>query len=923
MFVKRQRRQDLRLQLLALYLLFVVPILILVLIFYISASRRLSDDVVTADLSLARAIALETDDLLLKSKAAVETFAQMPAVVQANPQGMEQLFLAGSAARQDINLFYRLSADGTMLYHYPTLNLRSTVGQDFSFRDYFQQAKLTQEPVFSKGRVSPTTGRPVVTSVMPVFKQGRFAGVVATNLALERLTETVRRIGLKLPQNNGLSIILVDSTGQVLAHSEPAQLLQDVSETLPGIQEVLSSREGSLTAKDPWGVEWLYTYTPIPSAGWGVMVQRPTRLAFASLDSFQRGLVIALVLFGLGAVFFWVVLSRLVISPLEKLTRYGDGVGHETVEAELDREAILPISQRKDQIGGLTRTLLRAERSIRSRLVELTTLNKTSAAVTSTLDTEQVINTILDEVRRLLQVRQCALLVMSETGQYLEVWASRGLSQNYPSKVELTADFQKLPAYQAMTTTQPIQIPNVAENSDFAPLLPHAQTEGYRSLLVIPLTAPHVPPAALAIYRSDIHHFDTQEIDLVAGFANHAALALEHATLFSLTDAELQKRVQFLSALNRVGHSVSQSLVMDDILGNAIDAVFEVMPTDACWIYLQRETEQFLRLRAQRGFANDLSEQARGQQIEPGQGLTGQVAQTGLPQLLDESLLHPSQWPDDSIIALGQWQSLVAVPLQAKDAIIGVVGMASHSKNSFTAAEVDLLQAIGDQIVIAVVNARLYRRSRDAATLEERNRVAREIHDTLAQGFTGILIQLQAAERLSLKRPEQALHSLQEARELARDSLQEARRSVLNLRPTVLENLTLDQAITQHLQRFETAGGLKTNFLLDGYPSPLTPETEQNLYRITQEALTNAGRYAEATQVTVNLTFAPKQVTLTITDDGVGLNGHNGQQPHRNGNQNEGFGLRGIRERVEIMHGQLTFTTPANGGTKIQVVVPK
>ncbi len=916
MTVKNRVRRDLRLQLLALYLLFVIPIFVLVLFFYKSASQRLGADVSAADLSLARAIALETDDMLLKAKAGVETFAQMPAVIKVDLTGMEKVFAAGSAARQDINLFYRLSSEGIMLYHYPP-RPRSTVGQDFSFRDYFQLARSTHEHVFSKGRISPTTNRPVVTTVMPVFQAGRFNGVVAVNLELERLTETVRRIGLKLPHNTDLKIILVDSTGRVLAHSEPDKLLEDVSDTLPGIQEVLSSREGSLTAKDPWGVEWLYSYTPVPSAGWGVIVQQSTRLAFASLDSFQRGLFLALMLFTLGAIFFWTILSRRLIAPLEKITRYGEGVGQETVEAELGRESILPLSQRDDQIGGLTRTLLRAERDIRSRITELTTLNKTSATVASTLDTEQVINTILDEIRRLLHVRQCALLVMNENSQRMEVWVSRGLSPNYPARIKSTPDFQKLPAYQAIITGRPVQVPDIETNTDFLPLLPQAREEGYRSVLVIPLVATHVSPAALAIYRADIHHFDKQEIDLAASFANHAVLALEHATLFSLTDAELQKRVQFLSALNRVGHTVSQSLLMDDILGNAMAAVFEVMPVDACWIYLQREAEQFLRLRAQRGFSDNLIEQISSQWVESGQGLTGQVAQSGSPYLLDETQLQHDQWADDPIIKLGHWQSLVAVPLQAKDIIIGVLGIAAHNKNVFTGVEVDLLQAIGDQIAIAALNARLYRRSHELATLEERNRVAREIHDTLAQGFTGILIQLQAAERLSLKRPQQALQSLQEARELARESLQEARRSVLNLRPTLLENLTLDQAIAQQLQRFETEGGVKTNFILEGYPSPLLPETEQNLYRITQEALTNVGRHAQATEVIVTLMFQPKKVTLTIADDGIGHNGHN------RGQHKKGFGLIGIRERVDLLQGQIVFGSSSSGGAQIEVVVPK
>ena len=158
---KNRGGQDLRLQLLALYLLFVVPIFVLALFFFYNASQRLRADVAVADLSLVRAMALETDSMLLKAKDAVVAFAQVPAVIQADPAGMEAAFTAEAAARQDINLFYRLSVAGIMLNHYPP-GLESTVGRDFSFRDYFQTVRSTEQHVFSKGRISPTTERPVV-----------------------------------------------------------------------------------------------------------------------------------------------------------------------------------------------------------------------------------------------------------------------------------------------------------------------------------------------------------------------------------------------------------------------------------------------------------------------------------------------------------------------------------------------------------------------------------------------------------------------------------------------------------------------------------------------------------------------------------------------------------------------------------------
>jgi signal transduction histidine kinase len=556
-------------------------------------------------------------------------------------------------------------------------------------------------------------------------------------------------------------------------------------------------------------------------------------------------------------------------------------------------------------------------------LVELTTLNKTGEAVVSTLDTQQVIDTILDEVQRLLGVQRCAIRVLNERTGHMEIRASRGLSQSYAAPIDLTEAPHKFPTYRAIMSKQVVQVPDIEVEPDFEPWLPLARAEGFRSCLIIPLQALYVPPAALVIYRAEVHHFSEQEIDLAASFANYAAIALEHAALFSLTDAELQKQVRFLSALNRVARTVNESLLIEEVLDKAMAAVLEVMEVDACWIYLQREMEEFLRLRAQRGMPPALAEDATIQRVEFGQGLIGQAVQASQPLLLDAEQIQRSQWAGEPLMAQLPWQSLALAPLVAKGVTFGVLGMASRQEQVFAEAEAELLQAIGDQIAIAVVNARLYRRSREVAILEERNRVAREIHDTLAQGFTGILVQLQAAERLSLKHPEKARQSLQEAHDLARESLQEARRSVLNLRPTVLENLPLDQAIARQVQRFGSEHRLKANFILEGYPSPLNPEAEQHLYRIAQEGLTNVSRHAQAKRVIVVLSYTPQAVTLTIRDDGVGLNGQAEHALQASGNGAHGFGLVSIQQRVGLMQGQVMFSTPDSGGAEIKVVIPK
>jgi len=941
MSVNNRHRNSLQLQLSALYLLLVAAIFILAGLFYFVESQRIQSDMAATDLSLAQAIALETEAIFHRTRGAVVQFAQMPAVIDVDTEKLAFFFEASYKARQDINLLYRLSKGGVMLYQYPSLET-STVGQDFSFREYFIRVQQTQGYVLSKGRVSPTTGRPVVTSVMPVFKDSEFDGVVAVNLELQYLIETVRQIAHERDSQERIQLIIVDSTGQIIAHSQNEHLLQNIAITLPEIKPHLTSREaGSTIAIDAQDRTWLYSYAPMINTGWFVIVKHPTDLAFMSLERFRQGLLLALLIFSLGASGFWIFLSQKVIQPLERLTRYGETISQQITGRNLAPETIAPLAKRHDPIGHLAKALLEAERQIQRRLMELTTLNKTGAAVISTLDTQQVIDTILNELQLLLNVKQCALLTLDEANDQLKIQAYRGLSEQYVEHISTIGTNQQWPAYRAIVSQEPIQVPDVELEPDFEGVRFLAKVEGYRSLLILPLVAPHVSPSALAIYRPDAYQFTQQEVDLAASFANHAVIALEHATLFSLTDAELQQQVNFLSALNRVGHTVSQSLVVDDVISNALDVVFEMMPADACWICLQREGESFLRLRDQRGLPKTLMEQNQGQMIKHGQVIMSHVLREQKTLLLNVDLLQsvsediqfitPTLLPelqhlrgqdlfaDDAIISSDVWKWVLITPLVAKERVIGTLGIATRVDHPFVETEVELLKSIGDQIAIAVMNARLYRRSGEVATLEERNRVAREIHDTLAQGFTGILIQLQAAERLSKKYPDKALKSLQEARELAHQSLQEARRSVLNLRPTILEHTTLDKAIAQQVEVFQQDPTMEAKFLLNGYPCGLNPRFSQNLYRIAQEGLTNIKRHAQANQVTVTLSYDPQTVTLSIMDNGVGLDGVTAQ-PKRS---DQGFGLVGIRERVTLMGGQVEFLTPNQGGTEIKVVIPK
>jgi signal transduction histidine kinase len=200
-----------------------------------------------------------------------------------------------------------------------------------------------------------------------------------------------------------------------------------------------------------------------------------------------------------------------------------------------------------------------------------------------------------------------------------------------------------------------------------------------------------------------------------------------------------------------------------------------------------------------------------------------------------------------------------------------------------------------------------------AAVLEERNRMARDMHDTLAQGFTGVIIQLEAAQQAVAQGSERDVDGhIQRANELARQSLGEARRSIRALRPRALENADLALALAAAIKQTTAGTGLRAQFATTGKPRPLHPSCEENLLRIHQEILTNALRHSGARTIRSSLAFEDDEVRLDVFDDGDGF-----ELTHKH----DGLGLLGIRERVDQMKGQLVINSRA-GATHVCVTLP-
>ncbi|WP_328612309.1 sensor histidine kinase [Amycolatopsis sp. NBC_00345] len=215
----------------------------------------------------------------------------------------------------------------------------------------------------------------------------------------------------------------------------------------------------------------------------------------------------------------------------------------------------------------------------------------------------------------------------------------------------------------------------------------------------------------------------------------------------------------------------------------------------------------------------------------------------------------------------------------------------------------------------AGLQAQLLAQAREAGVLDERQRMAREIHDTLAQGLTGIVTQLQAADRATSEASRE--RHLTQVHTLAKDSLTEARRAVQALRPEPLTDSRLPEALADLARRVTGTSGVAVSAETSGEARQLLPELEVTLYRVAQEALANAEKHARASRIGVTLTYADDVVLLDVRDDGAGFTP--GEPARGDGT---GFGLQAMRQRVHRVAGTLAIESAPGEGTAVNVQVP-
>lgn len=378
---------------------------------------------------------------------------------------------------------------------------------------------------------------------------------------------------------------------------------------------------------------------------------------------------------------------------------------------------------------------------------------------------------------------------------------------------------------------------------------------------------------------------------------------------------ELEQRRHELEAVLTVGRAASSSLEPGELLDAAMDAILEVTKTDAAEVWLRSAPGELILARHRGIDAEAFAERTR---LRDGEGLPGLTATAAAPVVVQD-LPNDRRFVRPSVLERG-FHTYCGLPLRHRGEIVGVLGVASKEPGKLSSErELRVLAGIGEGVALAIANARLHERVLDGAVLEERIRIARELHDGVAQVLGYIITQTLAVKRLlATGRAEDAMLELDAMEGAARSVYADVREAILGLR-TSLPWHGLVPALRSYIEEYQGMSGARLG--LDATPEvetvELRPEIEIQLMRIVQEALANVRKHSGAEQATVRLAVHAGVLSIDVADDGQGF-----ELGHETRTGWPRFGLQTMRERAQAVGGTFEVESKHGSGTHVTVTVP-
>jgi nitrate/nitrite-specific signal transduction histidine kinase len=408
------------------------------------------------------------------------------------------------------------------------------------------------------------------------------------------------------------------------------------------------------------------------------------------------------------------------------------------------------------------------------------------------------------------------------------------------------------------------------------------------------------------------------EIETLADQFNLMSEELDES--YSSLEKKVADRTNELATINAIAARVSSSLNLSEIMADALERLMELTGMEHGIAYRvesgeeeaadsRTETEQaYLRVMAYRGMPPAYAD--LGEKLPLKHSAAGEAGRRGEPVIWSLEELPTDGAVKKRLVALGVEQ-VIAIPLLAKGRLVGSLNLSTSQSRVYPPEQIALLKTIGQQIGVAIENARLYEQAEQAAITAERGRLARELHDAVTQTLFSASLVADVLPRIWKRDPDEGMKNLEELRQLTRGALAEMRTLLLEMRPETLERVNITTLLTQLADAFIGRVRVPVALEIQG-DCALAHEVKLAFYRVAQEAMNNIAKHAGAQQVRLKLECQPGWLNLCITDDGLGFDPEAITPEH--------MGIVIMRERANSIDADLTIASQVGQGTKVELV---
>ncbi len=545
-----------------------------------------------------------------------------------------------------------------------------------------------------------------------------------------------------------------------------------------------------------------------------------------------------------------------------------------------------------------------AQRSLR----QMRAFQRVSTAITGSLDLHATLEHALDAAMDVFDADRAALFVDEPQAHRINFVTWRNLSAGYRNAVVDYYNHSEWP--EEFETARHIHVPDIQRAAVVPELQEVARHEGFCSMLFLPLRDGRTRLGTFVLYHDRPRTYSAEELGLAYTLADQTTIAIRHARLYE-TERRAREQTATILAATR---TVSRSLDFDAVLQDAGRCIAAALGQRACGIWLLTEDGEALNP------AHRIAEQAnatadaafRALPAVPLRGLPEQrrALLAGRPHIVEEAELSERE---RTIQRAFPFRRYVSVPLAVRETVLGIVAVPIRDPNYWVRDdELDAATAIARSTALALENARLYEQAAQLAVSEERNRLARELHDSVTHALFSMTLIIQALPRILERDPARGQERIERLHELGRGALAEMRALIFHLRPAALAEQGLAVALAKHTAAFESREGVQVDLQIDG-ERRLPHRIEEALFRVAQEALNNVAKHAAARRVHIRLAITAAHAELVVQDDGRGFSASEA---------GPGLGMTSMQERAALLGGVFQVESAPGKGTMVRVRVP-